>query len=404
MLTGSTDATAITGGTTKLPVITIIMAGMAAQSLIFSVPPPALPHMALVLGARGATVAQLLFVLPSLGLMLAGLVSGWLISRFGLRRCLLGSFLVYGVTGSLPVVTINIFALLSSRLLLGVACAVLSTSCTTLLAQRYAGEARARMLGYQSAAGSVTGVVALILAGEITGLLGWRTPFWLYALPALPLLLLAALTLREAPPAARAQAEKQGGVFTALRLLWPVYLAGCLLFTIPMASGGALPFLLQQRGVTQALTQSLVISAFAVFSATGAFLYGHVRARLGAWASFTLGVALSGGGMLLIGAQSNLLLTATGNGIAGLGLGFFVPHLWSVATDALPANLRGRAVGLFNSAMFLGGFTSAFIVGALNSAFGRAGAFSVIGILTLAFAVGLMFLRRNVIAGVPAEA
>jgi MFS family permease len=166
----------------------VIMAGLSAQSLIFSVPPPVLPAMARALGADGAWVAQLVFVLPSLGLMLAGLASGWVVARAGLRRSLVAAVLVYGAMGSLPVVSASVPVLLASRFLLGAGCAVLSTGCTMLLAQSYTGEARARLLGFQAGAGSLAGLAALVLSGALGGILGWHVPFALYGVTALPVL------------------------------------------------------------------------------------------------------------------------------------------------------------------------------------------------------------------------
>jgi len=268
-----------------------------------------------------------------------------------------------------------------------------------LLAQSYTGEARARLLGFQAGAGSLAGLAALVLSGALGGILGWHVPFALYGVTALPVLFVVLGCVRDATIPSEAKAGGRGNVAAVLRLMWPVYLAACLLFTLPMASGAALPFVLQARGVTAALPQSLIISTFTVFAAAGAFLFGQIRARLGARVTFALGTALGGAGMLLIGLSSDAVLAALGNGIAGLGLGLFVPHFWSTATDLPPEALRGRAVGLLNSAMFLGGFTSAFIVGALNHGFGRSGAFSAIGLAALAFAGALAVMRRGVLVG-----
>src|SRR5258707_15645511 len=78
-------------------VFAIVMAGLVSQGLIFSLPSPVMPLMAAAFGAaRGPLLAQMLFTLPSLGLMVVGLISGWLLDLAGLRRTLAASLIVYG--------------------------------------------------------------------------------------------------------------------------------------------------------------------------------------------------------------------------------------------------------------------------------------------------------------------
>ena len=126
----------------------VIMSGQAAQSIVFGLIGPMLPAMSRAFGpTNGTTDVQLLLALPSLGILVAGVMSGWMIERWGLRRVLLVALVTYGIAGSVPAFTGNIAGILVSRLILGIACVIFSTSCSLLLVLRYRGDSRSRAMG-----------------------------------------------------------------------------------------------------------------------------------------------------------------------------------------------------------------------------------------------------------------
>jgi len=383
----------------------VAMFGQAAQSVIFAVPSPVLPAMAHSFGAaEGTLVAQMLYALPSLGVVIFGFFSGWLLDRFGLRRTLLTALAAYGIMGSVPVFTASLPLLFVTRLCLGMACALVTTGCVMLLVISYQGEKRSRFMGFQSAFGSVTGLVCIVVAGALGHAFGWHAAFATYGGAAFIVLVFAAYVVHGRRVEESAETELQighaeGGILAVMKKLWPVYLAGCLLFTYPMAAGSALPFVLAQRGVGPGLLDSLLLSAFTIFSATGAFTYGFVRRGLSARLTFALGMLLTAIGMIVTGLVTSPLATFAGIGLAGLGLGYYIPHLWIVTATAVPEHLRGRAAGLFNSAMYLGGFTSPFILNALTHSFGTAGTFTVTGLIALAAAFALVVSKPMLLTG-----
>src|SRR4051812_17375581 len=114
----------------------VILAAAFGTCLVFTVIPPILPELAKQFGGgrSGELSAQMALTMPSLGWLIGGAVSGWLVSRLGLRVVIVASMLGLGLFGGLGGVISDLFAFGASRFALGFACAFLITGSATLLA------------------------------------------------------------------------------------------------------------------------------------------------------------------------------------------------------------------------------------------------------------------------------
>ncbi len=369
----------------------VMMSGLASQSLLFSLPPPLLPAMARNFGAQGPFIAQMVFALASLGLMVTSVASGAILHALGVRKLLIVAALTYGAAGIVPWATSDVTLLLASRLFAGGGCGLLTTGCTVLLAHSYSGAGRSRALGWQTSLGSMTGLAALLLAGASVQSFGWHPAFLLYAAFALPVLLLSVAGVR--PIELPSHADK-GGMTGALSRVWPVCVAGCLLMMVPLMVGSDVPFILAAIGVGAPLTHAVVLAMVTVFSAAGGVLFGPVQLRAGGRRTFALSLLCAAAGMALIGLANAAWMAGAGCALVGLGLGMYIPHLWVQATTLVPEAMRGHAVGLLTTSMFLGGFLYPFAVGGLQALFGLGGALASIAVL-LVLGAGAVFLVRK---------
>ncbi|MBD2329638.1 MFS transporter [Alkalinema sp. FACHB-956] len=135
---------------------------------------------------------KLLLALPSLFTAIAGAPVGSLIDRYGRRPFMVGAVLLYGIAGSAGLLLENLTGLLLSRAFLGIAVAAITTISAALIADYYTGATRAKVLGWQSAAMGLGGVVFVLFGGFLAEF-NWRMPFLIYlvAFIALPLVWLA---------------------------------------------------------------------------------------------------------------------------------------------------------------------------------------------------------------------
>ena len=136
--------------------------------------------------------SQLMITLLGIGIMAGGPIMGFLAERIGNARLLQLSLALFGGSGLGCFVFDHASALLVLRFILGIAVAGISISCYALTGARFEGEARARMLGYQSALVTIVGVLSLVGAGYLADFAGWRAPFGLFLI-AFPMFVVAAV-------------------------------------------------------------------------------------------------------------------------------------------------------------------------------------------------------------------
>jgi len=366
------------------------------MALVFTVLPPVLPAIAQHFGggADGRFVAQMIMTMPSIGLMLGGLVSGWLVDRVGARTVLFVSLLAFALFGSAGLYLDDVTLLLITRFLVGVASTSITTSAAWLLAASYEADARIRLLGYRNALGSVFGLLSLLLAGPAAEWGGWRLPFSFY----LASLAVFAMAVVAIPGTQRATAtpESTGPVPQGSLLpLWPIYALTVPLSIILIASATQLSFLLEEIGLTRPSVQSWIIGAGSATSLIGAACYGFVRIRLGVRGTFVLLMLLMGVGNYVIGQYYTATPAAVGCGIAGFGSGIATPYLCNLVFDQASEAVRGRALGMLYSAMFFGDFLNPVVFHALHPLYGIHGAFSILGAAVTLLGLLSIFTRHR---------
>ena len=112
------------------------------------------------------------------GLLMLGARLG---DRFGHRRTIIVSLLVFAVGAVLAATASSAFALVAGRCLQGAAAAGSVSSALRLLTTVTAdGPARRRAIAMWSAAGAAAGASGFVLGGIVTDLASWRFVFWAY--------------------------------------------------------------------------------------------------------------------------------------------------------------------------------------------------------------------------------
>jgi MFS family permease len=386
---------------TSFLLLLVLVSSNPCMALMFTALGPVLPGLAqhFAIGGDGALAAQLIMTMPSIGIVLGGPATGWMVERFGARPLLLSSLLIYALAGSGGLYIDAMPALLITRLLVGLSASGVATSTLAIIAERFDPELRARILGYQSAAGSAVGLVSLLVAGNVGEAYGWRAPFSLYLL-GFAILLVALVVVpstrvqsaAEQPCPGESQSDRH-----PLLALWPIYLLIVLVFMTVFMNAVQLSFLLADDGITSPRFQSWIMATSAVASMVGAASYGWLRVWIADRWIFCICLALMGGGYLLMGSSHQVFLTTIGCGIAALGGGGVGPYLASVLLDRAAPSVRGRAAGFMYTALYLGDFLNPLVINPVRAHFGIHHAFALVGaVLSLcAMAVVLRSAMRG---------
>jgi MFS family permease len=388
----------------RIASLLVAIAGSCGQSLIFSALPPALPLIAAHFGGgqKGAFFAQMLMTMPSLGLLLGGLVSGLVVDRGGLRRVMIMSMFFYGALGACGLFVTDAYLLLGTRFMFGLAASCLTVSCTAFVIIQFQGTARHRAFSWQGAATGATGIVAVFLSGALVGGGDWRSPFILYPLMvALPLI--AAVFV--VPSVARAtDLPRMAMEEVPTRSLWPVYLTIMPLTTIIITGSVQLPFLLVEKGIVDPMAQTVAIGGGHGASIVGALLFPLLLKRGGEGGTLCACLALIGAGLLGSAGAAGLFGVVAMNVAFSLGIGIVMPFFPYLIASRASELTRNRALGWFSSAAFVGAFFNPPLMAFLGKFLSLQEIYVALGIaMALAALVPLGFFAKGGLSRIEAR-
>jgi MFS family permease len=254
------------------------------------------------------------------------------------------------------------------------------TSATTLIADYYAGEQRAKLLGLQTGFLGIGGTIFITLTGFLADL-NWRAPFLIHlvALAVLPLVLVFLYEPRrefrcaDNPPTVgepgtcageSIQMESGTPVTTSedepapVRLIAFIYavilLVEIVFYIIPLQ----LPFYLQELTGATAAQSGMAISIFALSFALASIFLGKTMARRDHITVLMLSFILIGLGFSMISLAGESPVLYLGLATAGSGVGILIPNMYVWLASETPNAIRGRILGGFTTALFLGQFLS----------------------------------------------
>jgi MFS family permease len=354
---------------------------------------PALPRMAEAFGGapNAELLSKLVLTAPAVAIALCAPFAGALVDRFGRVGILRGSLVLYGLAGTAGYVLEDLYAILASRAVLGVAVAGTMTSVTALVGDYYSGEARTRYAGLQSLAMSL-GAVVCVAAGGLLADVGWRLPFLIYLTGWAVLVPVLLYVVEPRRPAVSPPAHGHGAAFP----LGPIagaygitFFAVAMFYMIPVQ----IPFLLRTIGVDSGTAAGVVVAAASLTAAGGSAWFARLRRSDGVFGVYAWAFGLMAAGYAVAGLAGTFAGALAGAAVAGVGVGLFFPNsnLWVLALA--PPAVRGQLAGGLTSAIFVAQFLSPILVQPVVAASSLARAFTIAAVL-MGFAAGALALLR----------
>jgi MFS family permease len=366
----------------------VVLFSAFGTSLVYSVVQPILPILAAHFGggAAGEHFAQMAATAPAMGMLVGGLVGGWLIALVGNRPVILSAILLMGVLGVAEAFLPDARLFLADRAVLGLGSSLLGTACVTLLGGLYEGEARDRAVGILQGVATFGAVPTVIAVGVLAATLGWRAPFGFFVRFAAPAFVMAVIAIDKGRAGAADAAHGVAGGMSAMRL-WPVFLfvfAASLLNTMGVAQ---LPFLLKQEGVSGAAVQGIILSSNALVMGVGAVGSARFQNRVGERAALVASVIVAGVGNIVVGLSHSVWLSGAGSVFSYLGLGVLLAMSYTLVLNRARPEERGVAVGYTHAAMFIGQFANPLILAPINAAVGHHTSYVGVGVTAIVLAL-----------------
>jgi MFS family permease len=352
-----------------------VLAGMVQLAVI-----PAQTGMAAHftgLGIDGAFAAQNVMTIAAPAMAFGAPLIGWLSGRLGKRNTLLAAMLIYGLAGIYGAYAPDLYTLLASRLILGIAAAGYITMSVSYVGDYYPGEgARDRLLGWYAIVGGGGSLVVLYAAGLLTKLGDWHSPFALYAV-ALPLMLMAAFLIRDVrqPEVGAAAAAGSDSIWGA----WGIYALITLIAISMYAVTIQGTYMMAENGLTDPSAQANVMLFSTAGSMAGAYLFRFVRPALGFFLTLALTWAFLAVGNLGFPSTGSFAVFAICAGAVGMASGLMQPLTQTTVLNMVSPSASARAMGMALGCIFLGQFLHPFVVKPLTNSFGLHGAFLWLG-------------------------
>jgi len=387
--------------------IAVMLSSAPSLALIFTATGPVLPLIAahfapaghpaftipgLDIAVDGPFFAQMLGTLPSVGLCVGGAAAGFAIDRFGSRMVLLWAIAAFALFGSAGLYIDNAVGLLASRFALGFAAIAYGSSTIAMIGNRFDDAGRARTLSWRNIAGGIAGIVSITLAGGIAHTHGWHGVFVLFLVP---LVMIPATLFGVAPVAPRGTARSEAVAKESLIFLWPILALAVFLAVVMMMNTTQFQFLLLENGVTDPKELSHVMLAGTIMSMVGSLLYSVFGLKVGFSLNYSISALLLGLGVMTVGLSHGPLVAAMGGALTGTGSGWLIPHLSRTILARTPASARGRAVGFFFFAIYLGDLINPIVIRPIALQAGLHRTFFIIGGIVALSALQIVLPRRK---------
>lgn len=293
------------------------------------------------------------FTIPGVVLTL---VFGVLADRYGRRSILVPSLLLFCGAGVACGFAPSFGWLLALRAVEGVGAAALGSLNITIIGDLFSNEERGTVMGYNSSVLSV-GAASYPAIGGALAMLGWRYPFFLPAL-AIPV---AVLAMRYAP-AGRPddRTTLRNYLARTLRVArQPPILAlfGISLLTFILLYGALLnyvPLLMSQRFDASPVSIGVILSTSSFASAIAASQLGRLSRRFAHFTLIRTAFFFYAGALVLVPFWPRWELIALSSLLFGTAMGLNLPSLFTLLTDAVPAESRGAIVATNGMTLRLG--------------------------------------------------
>jgi MFS family permease len=369
---------------------------------------PALPGLERLFGEdpNAGMLVRLLVPAPSISVAILAPFAGLVADRYGRRRMLLAGVILFVIAGCAGLLLPDLPTIFASRLVLGLAVALIMTAQTALIGDYFTGDDRSALSGLQISARNFGGLVFISLAGWFAAI-SPRLPFVIYGVAAvfLPLMWKVIVDQQRTSPAPHASLEDDSsdplswGFFFALLVLLQAA-TNMIFFVMPTQ----LSFFFEAAGYRSPVMTGSALGILMLSGGSLALLYGRVQRAIGYVGVFALGYGAMALGFLLLALAATPPAWFIGAAAVGAGYALVSPSFVTVALGLAPLRRRGVAGGVLTASVFIGQFCSPLLSTPLIATYGYEGLFCITSSLAAAMAgaavlkacaIGLQAFKRR---------
>lgn len=292
-------------------------------------------------------------------------VSGYLVRKYPKKFILIISLILYLIAGLGGALSPNIWFMLATRALLGIAVGLMIPISLTLITDNYHGEERTQTLGLQSAATNLGGIIAILVSGTLA-MYGWQYSFMAYGMAAL-ILLLVVFFLPTTKPEPYVE-DSANNRFEPRVFLLAIYMI--LTFVVFFGIPSNMALFLKELDVTNTVLNGIIIAICSVGGFFGGLSLAYFRRKFKAFFVPLQVTFMAIGFSLIVFYDQSLYAMGLGVLILGFGYGSTVPVIFDSASKITTGNSAAMATAVLVSSIYLGQFISPLLLGSVSRWFG----------------------------------
>ncbi len=335
----------------KVLVFSVTAVGLLHNSIFASSTPEILRTF-----GESENLAGLLIAAGSIpGIVVAPFI-GFLADRFGRKKVLIPCLIIYGGFGLLVGLSPSLSWFLLLRIFQGLGSAGLINLVVVIISDNWESLERARLIGQNAAAITISVAIYPVVGGGITDLIGWRWNFLAFFLP-LVVAFFISRKLEDHQPGLEVSVREQiSGAFAEVRK--PATATNLVIGTIVFMSIfglmlSLLPVHLDREYGLSPTERGLIASTPAILAALAALTVARVRKRVQGGIIIYASLLIWGISFLLMGFGS-LPLLVIGTIAYGFSEGLLIPTLQDLIAENAPDQLRGALLAIWTGAGRLG--------------------------------------------------
>lgn len=320
---------------------------------------PSLVDIALYFNQVEPIYIKLIITLPAFFIAIFGTFIGKLSDKWGRKKIFILSLLLYAFAGVSGFFIKNIYYLLLSRALLGIAVAGILTISTALIADNFTGKKRNTFAGLQGLFMALGGAFFGILGGALANI-NWRLPFLIY-ITSLFLIIPVILFIHSSNSIFLKKTYKKITKKTLKTIVFVLsinFIGQVIFYMIPTQ----IPFLLQTDFQSSNLLIGIALATPNITAMFSAFSHRTFIEKLSFQQIFIISFFLMSIGLACIYIAYNYSIVIFALSAFGLGFGFLLPNVSLWLMQLAPIKNRGFILGMMTSTMFLGQFLSPIFV------------------------------------------
>ncbi|MBK1991177.1 MFS transporter [Campylobacter sp. 2018MI35] len=340
-------------------------------------------------------LTRLVLTIPAIFVVILSPIAGILMDKFGKLKFIFPAMIIWTISGVAGFFLNDIYAILISRAVFGIATAFIMTGASALLGDYYSRggfNRRENALSWQGFFCAAGGAIFISIAGYVSSY-SWRYPFLVYGLGIL-ITILAYMYLFE-PKKFKFYNHSKIEAKINYWQFFPIYFIGFFIMVIYYISPTQLPYYIEDHLGLDPKYIGISMSVSALFYGLFSLSYKYLMKFINIKQIYILTLFIVGSSFMLLYFIHSFSAVMLALALLGTGGGIMLVNNTAYLFSICPSNARARAYGILASFIFLGQFLSPIISQPIVRQIGLIDAFLVWAIVIYFVAILFLFFKQK---------